>query len=110
MVLLSPPHPDRKDRSYGEAYADILARHRRSPMTSAASVVILVSPDVDALCASRMLADMFRQDDVLHRIIPVSGMAELEKWRGELLSYKEVSSNATEPPAPQFTRFLCVAT
>lgn len=94
MVLLSPPHPTLKNKSYGEAYSDILARHRRSPLTSASSVIILVAPDVDALCASKMLADLLRQDDVLHRIIPISGLAELERWRGELQSYKEVKDNS----------------
>ncbi|KAK7035719.1 cell division control protein 45 [Favolaschia claudopus] len=70
--------------SYAEAYANILKAHRQSPLTSAASVIILVAPDVDALCASRMLADLLKQDDVMYRIIPVSGVSELEKVRDEL--------------------------
>ena len=52
---------------------------------------MLVAPDVDALCAARMLADLFKQDDVMHRIVPVSGIAELERMRDELMSYAEVS-------------------
>ena len=53
MVYLPPPHLASETRpSYGEAYAKILATHRRSPATSASSVIILVSPDVDALCAA----------------------------------------------------------
>lgn len=51
---------------------------------------MLVAPDVDALCAARMLADLLKQDDVLYRIIPVSGHAELERMRNELASYTEV--------------------
>ena len=59
-------------------------------MTTGASVIMLVAPDVDALCAARMLADLLKQDDVLFRIIPVSGHAELEQMRDELESYTDV--------------------
>lgn len=51
---------------------------------------MLVAPDVDALCAAHMLADLFKQDDLLHMIIPVSGIAELERKREELMGYSEV--------------------
>jgi cell division control protein 45 len=37
-----------------------------------------------------MLADLLNQDDVMHRIIPVSGIADLERKRDELLAYNEV--------------------
>ncbi|KAI0831473.1 CDC45-like protein [Trametes gibbosa] len=91
MVWLPPPHLASASRpSYGEAYAKILAAHRRAPMTSASSVIVLVAPDVDALCASRMLADLFKQDDVMHRLIPVSGHAELERIRDELTTYTDL--------------------
>ena len=91
MVYLPPPHLASASRpSYAEAYAKILASHRRSPKTAASSVIILVAPDVDALCASKMLADLFKQDDVMHRIIPVSGHAELERIRDELTTYADV--------------------
>ncbi|OBZ75938.1 Cell division control protein 45 [Grifola frondosa] len=91
MVHLPPPHFASASRpSYAEAYAKILASHRRSPTTSASSVIILVAPDVDALCAARMLADLFKQDDVMHRIIPVSGHAELERMRDELTTYSDL--------------------
>ncbi|KAK7049250.1 DNA replication initiation factor cdc45 [Paramarasmius palmivorus] len=53
---------------------------------------MLVAPDVDAICAARMLASLFKQDDVIYRIIPVSGIAELEKTRDELLGYTELHS------------------
>ncbi|TFK55169.1 CDC45-like protein [Heliocybe sulcata] len=91
MVYIPPPQLASASRpSYGEAYANILAAHRRSPLTSASSVIMLVAPDVDALCAARMLADLFKQDDVMHRIIPVSGIAELERMRDELATYAEL--------------------
>ncbi|KAJ6500517.1 CDC45-like protein [Mycena sanguinolenta] len=91
MVYL--PLPDQASpsrQSYAEAYANILRAHRQSPLTSAASVIMLVAPDVDALCAARMLADLFDQDDVMYRIIPVSGVSELEKVRDELVMVSEL--------------------
>lgn len=91
MVFIPPPHLATPSRpSYAETYTQILTNHRRSPLTSASSVIILVAPDVDALCAARMLADLFKQDDVMHRIVPVSGTSELETVRDELLAYTEV--------------------
>lgn len=91
MVFLAPPHLASASKpSYAQAYADILAAHRRSPLTSASSVILLVAPDVDALCAAKMLAEFFMQDDIMHRIIPVSGIAELENMKDELATYTEV--------------------
>ncbi len=51
---------------------------------------MLVAPDVDALCAARMLADLFKQDDVVYRTIPVSGISELQSVRDDLISVTEV--------------------
>lgn len=51
---------------------------------------MLVAPDVDALCAARIMAELFRQDDVIYRIMPISGIAELERVRDELITYSEV--------------------
>ncbi|KAH9945982.1 CDC45-like protein [Epithele typhae] len=91
MVYLPPPHLSSASQpSYAEAYAKILAAHRRSPKTAASSVVILVAPDVDALCASKMLSDILKQDDVMYRIIPVAGHAELERIRDELATYADL--------------------
>ncbi|KAJ7261312.1 CDC45 family [Mycena haematopus] len=91
MVYLPLPEQASASRpSYAEAYAKILKAHRQSPLTSAASVILLVAPDVDALCAARMLADLFKQDDVMYRIIPVSGVSELEKVRDELVMVSEL--------------------
>jgi cell division control protein 45 len=93
MVYIPPPHLSTPSRpSYAEAYTNILAAHRRSPLTSASSVIILVAPDVDALCAARMLTDLFKQDDVMHRLVPVSGIAELERVREELMPLTQVCS------------------
>ncbi|KAJ4001487.1 CDC45-like protein [Lentinula boryana] len=90
MVYLPPPGTSRDRPSYSEAYAKILRAHRESPLTSASSVIMLVAPDVDALCAARMLAELFGQDDVVYRIMPISGIAELERVRDELMMYNEL--------------------
>jgi cell division control protein 45 len=91
MVFIPPPHLASASRpSYAETYNNILAAHRRSPLSAASSVIILVAPDVDALCAARMFAELFKQDDVMHRIIPLSGIADLERMRDELVTYSEV--------------------
>jgi cell division control protein 45 len=91
MVYIPPPQIANGARpSYGEEYAKILATYRSSPLTSASSILILVAPDVDALCAARMLSDLFTQDDVIHRIMPIPGFKELESIRNELASHAEV--------------------
>lgn len=51
---------------------------------------MLVAPDVDALCASRILATLFKQDDVIHRIIPISCEAEFKTLKNDLLECAEV--------------------
>jgi cell division control protein 45 len=84
MVYLPPPHLAGNRRSYLEAYKDILTSHRRSPLSSASSVIMLVAPNVDALCASQMFARLFKLDDVIYHIIPVSGLNEFEEITNEL--------------------------
>lgn len=56
-----------------------------------ASVIVLVSPVVDALCAPKMLTDLFKQDFVMHRIILVSDHAELERVQDEIMTVVDVS-------------------
>ncbi|KAF8163173.1 CDC45 family [Crassisporium funariophilum] len=90
MVYLPPPHLASDRPSYLDAYNSILTAHRRSPLSSASSVILLVAPNVDALCASRMLASLFMQDDVIYRIIPVSGLDELEHTREEVRLYTDL--------------------
>ena len=91
MVFIPPPHLASASRpSYAETYNNILTAHRRSPLSAASSVIILVGPDVDVLCAAKMFAELFKQDDVMHRITPLSGIADLERMRDELIAYSEV--------------------
>ena len=77
--------------SYQDAYNDILQQHRRTPQTSASSIMIIVAPDVDALCAARMLETLLRQDNITHRIRPVAGLTALVDVKNELLDYHDVS-------------------
>ncbi|PPR08067.1 hypothetical protein CVT24_010528 [Panaeolus cyanescens] len=90
MGFIPPPQLARDRPSYLETYNKIISTHRRSPLTSASSVILLVAPNVDALCASRMLATLFKHDDVAYRIIPVSGQGELEVLATDLKSYTEL--------------------
>lgn len=91
MGYLPPPQDVHgAQASYSEAYSRILTTFRSSPLTSASSIILLVAPDADALCAARMLSDLFNQDDVIHRTIPVSGFMDLERIRDELVTYEEV--------------------
>lgn len=91
MGYLQPPHLSTKEHpSYAQGYAQILSAHRRSPLTSASSVIILVARDFDALCAARMLAELFRQDDVTYRIIPMAGVEDGLKKAADIKHYKEV--------------------
>jgi cell division control protein 45 len=91
MVFITPPdHTQPGKQSYADAYNAILAAHRRSPLTSASSVIVLVAPDVDALCASKMLARLFKQDDVIYTIIPVAGVEDFTTIREELRHNNEV--------------------
>ncbi|KAJ8496426.1 hypothetical protein ONZ45_g12452 [Pleurotus djamor] len=80
----------RQNPSYADAYQSILSSYRQSPLTSASSIVMLVATDVDALCAARMLADLFKQDDLSYSTIPVSGMNEFNKQVDELREYAEL--------------------
>lgn len=94
MVYLPPPQFETPaSRGYERAYNAILATHRNSPLMSAESLIMLVAPDVDALCAARMLEDLLKQDAVMHKIRPVSGVTELEQIRDELLLNTEVSKD-----------------
>jgi len=90
MGYIPPPQLAGERESYLEAYNKILSSHRRSPLSAASSVIMLVAPNVDALCASRMLATLFKQDDVVYRIIPVSGPQVMLIRAEELSTYPDV--------------------
>lgn len=90
MVFACASASSAERKTYDGAYLSILAARRRRSASRTASVVLLVSPDVDALCAARMLSSLFKHDDVPYRIIPVSGYPALEDVRAELRRRDEV--------------------
>ncbi|GAA5852390.1 hypothetical protein JCM8547_006764 [Rhodosporidiobolus lusitaniae] len=60
--------------SYSSAYSQILSRARGSP---ACTTYLFVSPDVDALCAARLLSGLLKTDDVAHQTTPVGSWVDL---------------------------------
>ena len=91
MVYISPPNlVEPGGLSYESAYYNILAAHRSSPSTAVSSVAILVAPDVDSLCAARILVALLRQDDVMYQLRPVSGVSSLLQVKDELAANNEV--------------------
>ena len=90
MVFIPPPHLADGRPSYADAYNRIISAHRRAPLSSASSVSVLVAPDVDALCAARMLADLFKQDDINYTIVPVSGVMAFHAVKDELRAQPDV--------------------
>ncbi|SCZ87820.1 BZ3500_MvSof-1268-A1-R1_Chr2-3g05288 [Microbotryum saponariae] len=68
-------------RLYPTAYRSIVSSARGS---SSATTFLLVSPDVDALCAARLLSDLLKTDDVVNTIIPVGSWSDLEDVRERL--------------------------
>ncbi|BGP17816.1 hypothetical protein JCM10213_008384 [Rhodosporidiobolus nylandii] len=60
--------------STAQAYQHILSRARGSP---ACTTYLFVSPDVDGLCAARLLSGLLKTDDVPHQTIPVGSWVDL---------------------------------
>jgi cell division control protein 45 len=92
--LLQPPSSGLRssDLTYTDAYTSILRRVRRSPNSSAGGIVVFVGTDLDGLLASKILACLFRQDDVPYRLIPVGGYEELDRRKTEVAESGEVYS------------------
>lgn len=90
MVLIHRPRPpsdpfySSRSSDYSQAYLSILRASRSKSIGStsssaSAAVLILVAPDVDALCAARLFAKLLREDDVPYRVVPVDGYRTLNK-------------------------------
>ncbi|CDS01530.1 probable TSD2 protein, required for DNA replication [Sporisorium scitamineum] len=89
MVLVACPNsslvevhidPDRIPSSSKHDYASAYSRIRsaaRAAGPGVSSVLILSSPDVDSVCATRILTSLLLQDDIPHRIVPVEGYRSL---------------------------------
>lgn len=63
------------------AYRQIVARARGSP---ACTTYLFVAPDVDALCAARLLSALLKTDDVAHQTVPVGSWAQLAQEAQQL--------------------------
>ena len=78
-------------RSYPRAYREILASARASSSsgsssgTGQVSILILVAPDVDALCACRILVGLLKHDQIGYNVVPVSGWSELARVNREMV-------------------------
>lgn len=57
---------------------------------------MFVGTDLDGLLASKILACLFRQDDVPYRLIPVGGYEELDRRKTEVAESGEVCMTWTE--------------
>ncbi|KAL7424938.1 DNA replication initiation factor cdc45 [Cryptotrichosporon argae] len=87
MPVLVPPGPDTRpsDLSYLDAYNSIVSRVRRRGGSGSNGLVIFAGVDLDGLLGARILASLFRQDDIPYRLIPIGGLSELRAKRDELL-------------------------
>ncbi|KAI9339661.1 CDC45 family [Obelidium mucronatum] len=66
-----------KAANLSSAYSRIKAAAAALP--SANTVLVIASPDPDALCACKMISTLFKSDCIIHQIIPVSGYDHLDK-------------------------------
>lgn len=88
MVYILPKNSTRPDYTYAKEYQSILKARRTTPDSS---IVMLVPPDLDALCAAHILTTLFGRDDANLRTIPVSGFKNLQDVKDSLLDEKDVS-------------------
>lgn len=76
--------------AYHTAYQSIIsaARHAislRQTNASSSTVLICCAPDVDALCATRILVALLSQDCIGYRVVPVSGWSDLARINAEMI-------------------------
>lgn len=77
-----------ESRTFPRAYKEIRDSARASASTSNAGqvgVLVLVAPDVDALCACRILVGLLRHDQIGHNVVPVAGWNELSRVNREMV-------------------------
>ncbi|KAI5367355.1 Putative CDC45 family protein [Septoria linicola] len=58
---------------------------RKATHPSSSPVQILTALTVDSICATRILVSLFKRDFIPHKIQPVSGYADLQKFGQELV-------------------------
>lgn len=78
------------------AYDNIVSRSRG---TSSSTTFILVSPDVDAICAAHILHDLLKTDNIINTIIPVASWSELQAVQ-ERFENEEVRCPPSQPLGP----------
>ncbi|KAG9028216.1 hypothetical protein FRB95_006751 [Tulasnella sp. JGI-2019a] len=81
MVYILAENPHDSQLTYSSAYDQILRERRLAPDSS---VILLVPPELDALCAAHILTTLFARDDVNLRTIPVAGYSSLRTVKQEL--------------------------
>ncbi|KAG8881426.1 hypothetical protein FRB98_004361 [Tulasnella sp. 332] len=82
MVFILSQNPHNPQLTYSHTYDQILRERRLAPDSS---VILLVPPELDALCAAHILTTLFFRDDVNLRTIPVAGYPSLQTAKQELL-------------------------
>lgn len=70
-------------------FASAYTKIRQSSLSGTCAVLILVALDVDALCASKMLASLLKSDFVPYQIRPIAGWSDLEKVNTNLVHDNE---------------------
>ncbi|KAK0522787.1 DNA replication initiation factor cdc45 [Tilletia horrida] len=79
----SDPYYSARTKDYTHAYNAIFKAARSRPGSSSgggtSAVLILVAPDVDAICAARVLIQLLKDDDIPYHVIPVNGYATLQR-------------------------------
>ena len=69
-------------------------------------VLVLAYPDVDALCACKILQALFKADDVQHTVVAVSGRTQLKEAFASHTDQVEHAASA----GPSFTIILLACT
>ncbi|CAD6886816.1 unnamed protein product [Tilletia laevis] len=80
----SDPYYSGRTKDYTHAYNAIYRSARSRPGPSSrgggtSAVLLLVAPDVDAICAARVLIQLLKDDDIPYHVIPVNGYATLHR-------------------------------
>lgn len=78
-----------EQKRYGDCYKTIVSASRGS---ASSKTYLLVSPDVDAVCAARQLHALLKADYVPNTVIPVSSWSQLESLHSRLEG-EDVSSS-----------------
>ncbi|KAJ3369611.1 hypothetical protein GGF31_005128 [Allomyces arbusculus] len=71
---------DRLDEAYEQIKAAALAEH------GAETVAIFVAPDVDAVCACKLLLTLLQTDWIPHKVVPVTSYSHLAESASDLLA------------------------